>query len=269
MQQSRPPAQRTARASAQRGVCRSPRCPVRGKNTDVPRPETRWWDGCGRPSRPGARNVEREEREGREHAIRDLGRHGHRGQRVRLRRDELRISRRPGRGRGCRHGPPRAGRRDQSGRHRRRLHARRVRGGTRPRAQGTARGGRPGDQVRPAHGPGAEPVRRLGPLDPAGGRGQPAPAGHRLHRPLPDAPAGLRHRSGGDAGHALRPGPLRQGPGDRGLDLPGRADRGGPVGRAARRAPPVHDRAAALPRSSTAPPRRTSSRPCSATARAC
>ena len=41
---------------------------------------------------------------------------------------------------------------------------------------------------------------------------------HRLHRPLPDAPAGPRHRPRRDAVRAVRPGPRRQGARDRLVD---------------------------------------------------
>ena len=79
-------------------------------------------------------------------------------------------------------------------------------------------------------GDGPQPARRLPALDQAGGGGQPAPAGHRPHRPVPDAPArpGDRHRR--DPVRADRPGPGGQGPGDRVVDVPGRADRRGAVG---------------------------------------
>ena len=57
----------------------------------------------------------------------------------------------------------------------------------------------------------ARPVRlRLQPQARRQGlRGQPAPAGHRLHRPLPDAPLRRRDAARGDAQHAQRPRPRR------------------------------------------------------------
>ena len=76
-------------------------------------------------------------------------------------------------------------------------------------------------------------------------RAQPAPARHRLHRPLPDPPP-RRDRHRRDARRAERPGPRGQGPLLRLLHLPGRADRRGPVGRRAPRPRALPHRAAAL-----------------------
>ena len=64
-------------------------------------------------------------------------------------------------------------------------------------------------------GDGPQPARWLAALDQAGGGGQPAPAGHRPHRPLPDAPAGPGHRHRRDPRRTVGPGPRRQGPGHR------------------------------------------------------
>ena len=50
------------------------------------------------------------------------------------------------------------------------------------------------------------------PLDHAGVRGQPAPARHRPHRPLPDPPARPDDRHRRDARRAVRPRPPGQGP---------------------------------------------------------
>ena len=47
----------------------------------------------------------------------------------------------------------------------------------------------------------------VGPLDQAGRGGQPAPAGHRPHRPVPDAPPGLPDQPGRDPGRPVGPGP--------------------------------------------------------------
>ena len=69
---------------------------------------------------------------------------------------------------------------------------------------------------------------------------------HRLHRPVPGAPARSAHRHRRDAGRAVRPRPPGQGPRHRQLHLPRRADRGGPVGRRAARTRAVPLRAAAL-----------------------
>ena len=62
------------------------------------------------------------------------------------------------------------------------------------------------------HGPmgdDPQPPRQLAALDHARGRGQPAPARHRLDRPLPGAPARAGHRHRRDAGRAHRPRPRR------------------------------------------------------------
>ena len=56
-------------------------------------------------------------------------------------------------------------------------------------------------------------------------RGQPAPAAHRPHRPLPAARARRRDADRGDAGGAHRPGPRGQGRLPRVLELRGLADR--------------------------------------------
>ena len=75
-----------------------------------------------------------------------------------------------------------------------------------------------------------QPARQLAPLDHARGREQPAPAGHRLHRPVPDPPP----RADTDIDETL--GALTdlvragQGPLLRLLDVPGPADRRGAVG---------------------------------------
>ena len=78
-----------------------------------------------------------------------------------------------------------------------------------------------------------QPQRQLAALDRARGRGQPAPARHRLDRPLPGAPP----RPDTDIDETL--GALSdlvhagQGPLHRHVDVPGRADRRGAVGRRA------------------------------------
>ena len=58
-------------------------------------------------------------------------------------------------------------------------------------------------------------------------RGQPAPVGHGLHRPLSDAPIRRRHAGRGDAQHAQRPRSPGQGPLHRRLELDRVADRRG------------------------------------------
>ena len=90
---------------------------------------------------------------------------------------------------------------------------------------------RPGDQGPPRPGAssrpratfriGAGPERRrlvAAPPDPAG-RGQPAPARHRLHRPLPAARLRRPDAGRGGARHARRPGARRQDPLHRLLEL--------------------------------------------------
>ena len=86
------------------------------------------------------------------------------------------------------HHPRRARRRDQLRRHRRRLLRRRVRGDRRQGAQGPPRRRRAGHQVLRADGRGPQPARRLAALDHRRGRELAAAPGHRLDRPLPDAP---------------------------------------------------------------------------------
>ena len=67
--------------------------------------------------------------------------------------------------------------------------ARRLRGDRRQGARRPPRRRRPGHEVLHADGRGPEPRRRLPPLDHPGGRELAAAAGHRLHRPVPGAPA--------------------------------------------------------------------------------
>ena len=68
----------------------------------------------------------------------------------------------------------------------------------------------------------------------------------RLDRPLPDPPPRGRHRHRRDARRAERPGPRRQGPLHRLLDVPGLADRRGAVGGPRARPRAVRLRAAAV-----------------------
>ena len=78
------------------------------------------------------------------------------------------------------------------------------------------------------------------------GRGLAAPPGHRLHRPLPGAPAQPRHRRRGNPRCPHRPRPAGQGPLHRLLVLRRQPDRRGAVGRARPPAGAVRHRAAAV-----------------------
>ena len=69
---------------------------------------------------------------------------------------------------------------------------------------------------------------------------------HRLHRPVPDAPARARHRHRRDARRADRPRAPGQGALPRQLDVPGVGDRRGAVGGRAAPARAVRVRAAAV-----------------------
>ena len=143
--------------------------------------------------------------------------------------------------------PQGARRRHQLHRHRRRLLARRVGG---DRRQGACR--RPPRQRRPRHqgarqdGRRPERVRQLAPLDRARGRQQPAPARHRLDRPLPDPPTRARHGHRRDARRAHRPRARGQGALHRLLDVPRERDRRGAVGGRAARPRALRLRAAAV-----------------------
>ena len=75
--------------------------------------------------------------------------------------------------------------------------------------QGPPRRRRARDQGALPDGRGPQPQRQLPALDHPRGRGQPAPARHRLDRPLPGAPAGPLDRHRGDTLGADRPGPRR------------------------------------------------------------
>ena len=92
----------------------------------------------------------------------------------------------------------------------------------------------------------AQPIRQLAPLDRQGGREQPAPARHRLDRPLPDPPPRAGHRHRRDARRAQRPRARGQGPLHRQLDVPRPPDRRGAVGRREARSRALRVRAAAL-----------------------
>ena len=90
---------------------------------------------------------------------------------------------------------------------------------------------RAGHQVRHADGRCRREGGRLAPLHHERGRGQPAPAAHRLDRPLPDAPARSAHADRGDAARARRPGTPGQGALHRLLELSRLAGGGGAVDR--------------------------------------
>ena len=70
----------------------------------------------------------------------------------------------------------------------------------------SARPRRGGDRDQGARpdAPGPEQHRAVAEGDPRRGRPQPAPARHRLHRPVPDPPARPAHADGGDARGAAR-----------------------------------------------------------------
>ena len=144
------------------------------------------------------------------------------------------------------HHPPRARQRHQLRRHRRRVLAGRVGGDRRQGAEGPPRRRRARDQGARPDGRRREPPGQLAPLDPLRGRAEPAPARHRLHRPVPDPPARPDGRSRRDAVGAHRPAARRQGARDRQLDVPGRGDRRGAVGRRAARLRALPLRAAAV-----------------------
>ena len=95
--------------------------------------------------------------------------------------------------------------------------------GRRPQAH------RPGHQVRHPDGRFRREVRRVAPLHHAGGGGQPAPAAHRLDRPVPDPPPRPAHADRGDAARPGRPGTPGQGALHRLLQLPRLAGGGGAV----------------------------------------
>ena len=115
-------------------------------------------------------------------------------------------------------------RRRQPDRHGRRLLRRRLGGDPRPGARGPPRPRARGHQG--AHGDGRRAQRRraLAPSPDPRLRGEPAPARHRPHRPLPGARVGRRDADGGDARRARRPRARRQGPLRRLLELLGLAD---------------------------------------------
>ena len=157
----------------------------------------------------------------------------HPGEHAVPRRHDVRVVGQPRPRRVDQHHPRRARRGHQLHRHRRRLLERRVGG---DRREGTARPSRrrrARDEGARHHGHRSQPAGELPPLDPDGGREQPAPAEDRLDRPLPDPPSGSDPRRRRDARCAHRPRARRQGARDRLVDLPGGADRGGAVGRRA------------------------------------
>ena len=94
-------------------------------------------------------------------------------------------------------------------RHRQRLLRRHQRGDRRPgaaRLRQPRRGRASPPRCTAGCGPGPNGARPVAQGDPDRDRRQPAPARHRLRRPLPDPPLGPRHADRGDAGGAARRG---------------------------------------------------------------
>ena len=142
--------------------------------------------------------------------------------------------------------PCRARCRDQLHRHRRRVLGGRV---GRDRRQGDprpARRRRPRHQGARQHGRRSQHERELAALDPARVRGEPAAPRHRLHRPVPDAPAASRHRHRRDPRRTVRPGASGQGPLHREFHVPRLLDRRGTVGVRATQPRALRVRAAAV-----------------------
>ena len=92
----------------------------------------------------------------------------------------------------------------------------------------------------------SEQARQLAALDRHRGREQPAPAEHRLDRPVPDSPPRSGHRHRGDPGSAHRSAAARQDPRVRVVDVSRPPDRPGAMGQRAARPRPVRHRAAAV-----------------------
>ena len=147
--------------------------------------------------------------------------------------------RRDRRGRACG-----ARRRHHPVRHRRHLRQpRRLRDAARRGAGRAPQGHRAGHQIRPADGRQRPPPGRLAPLRARGGRGEPAPAQHRLDRRLLLPSARPEDADRGDAGRARRARARRQGPPHRLLEFFAGADRRRAGGRAtARPCPPSSPR---------------------------
>ena len=152
--------------------------------------------------------------------------HRHAGQPALPRRDDVRRVGQPRPRRLDPDHPPRARRRHQLHRHRRRVLARaspRRSSARRSQAAGATTSCSPPRSTAPM-GDDPNQQRQLAPLDHAGGRGQPAPARHRLHRPLPDPPARRRTptstRRSARSPTSCAPGKVRY---IGSLDVPGRA----------------------------------------------
>ena len=111
--------------------------------------------------------------------------------------------------------PPGVGCRDQLLRHRQRLLGGHQRGVPRARAGRPRRAPRRAgdrDQGERADAQGTEQHRAVAQGDPRRGRPQPAPARHRLHRPVPDPPPRSTSADGGDARSVARRGEGGEGP---------------------------------------------------------
>ena len=120
------------------------------------------------------------------------------------------------------HHPPCARRRHQLHRHRRRVLGGGVGEDRRRRRSPTASAAATWCSRRRRTGrwDGPQRARQLAAVDHGRGREQPAPARHRLHRPLPDPPARPDVRRRGDAVRADRPRARRQDPLLRLVDVP-------------------------------------------------
>ena len=111
--------------------------------------------------------------------------------------------------------------------------------------------------------------RQLAPLDRLRGRAEPAPARHRLDRPLPGPPPRPHDRHRGDALRADRSATAGEDPRVRLLHVPGGGDRRGARRRGTARARPVPHRAAAVLASWPAASRAPCCRSASGTAWVC
>ena len=93
---------------------------------------------------------------------------------------------------------------------------------------------------------GSQQARKLSALDRQRSREQPAPAEHRLDRPVPDSPPRPGHRHRRDAGRSHRSAAARQDPRLRLVDVSRPPDRSGAMGQRAARPRPLRHRAAAV-----------------------
>ena len=225
-------------ARSARSDCRDHRARKTGLTPREPRLASR---RAVRGTRAEARSV------GSAHGVPRARAHGRPGHPALSRRDDVRRVGQPGSRRVDPHHPPRARRRHQLHRHRRRVRPRRVGGDRGQSAQGPARRHRPRDEGarddarhRPEH------ARQLATVDRAGGRREPPPPADRLDRPLPDPSLGSGDRSRGDARCAHRPATCGQDPLPRLVDVSAVRDRRGTVGRRAARPRALRLRATAV-----------------------